>query len=115
MAEMLRDHRFCLGLANKLNTEILALNLVTSLGIHTIKNPAYRRHQLSRPMRIVGPIQFWRGCVIYPSAPKSGLGPRENGDSVDAKVGTRSTLKKILTRFTSEHIPVFRALLKIEI
>ena len=29
------------------------------------KNPAYGRHQLSRPMRIVGPIQFWRGCVIY--------------------------------------------------
>ena len=24
------------------------------------KNPAYGRHQLSRPMRIVGPIQFWR-------------------------------------------------------
>ena len=29
------------------------------------KNPAYGRHQLSRPMRIVGPIQIWRGCVIY--------------------------------------------------
>ena len=28
-------------------------------------NPAYRRHQLSQPMRVVGPIQFWRGCVIY--------------------------------------------------
>ena len=57
------------------------------------KNPAYRRHQLSRPMRIVGPIQFWRGCVIYRSAPKSGLGPCENADSVHAKVGTRSTQK----------------------
>ena len=29
------------------------------------KNPIYGRHQLSWPMRIVGPIQFWRGCVIY--------------------------------------------------
>ena len=57
------------------------------------KNPAYGRHQLSRPMRIVGPIQFWRGCMIYRSAPKSGLDPRENADSVHAKVGTRSTQK----------------------
>ena len=24
------------------------------------QNPAYGRHQLSQPMRIVGPIQFWR-------------------------------------------------------
>ena len=30
-----------------------------------IKNPAYGRQRISRPMRIVGPIQFWRGCVIY--------------------------------------------------
>ena len=29
------------------------------------KNPAYRTHRISRPMRIVGPIQFWRGCVTY--------------------------------------------------
>ena len=29
------------------------------------KNPAYGRHQLSRPMRIEGPVQIWRGCVIY--------------------------------------------------
>jgi hypothetical protein len=28
-------------------------------------NPAYGRHQLSRPMRILGPIQIWRGCVIF--------------------------------------------------
>ena len=34
-------------------------------GKGTIKNPAYGRHQLSRPMRIVGPIQIWKGCVIY--------------------------------------------------
>ena len=30
-----------------------------------VKNPAYGRHQISRPMRIVGPIQVWRVCVIY--------------------------------------------------
>ena len=30
-----------------------------------VKNSTYGRHQLSQPMRILGPIQFWRGCVIY--------------------------------------------------
>ena len=59
------------------------------------KNPAYGRHQLSRPVQIVGPIQFWRGCMIYRSAPKSGLGPRKNADSVQAKVGTRSRVWQI--------------------
>ena len=29
------------------------------------KNSAYGRHQLSWPMRPVGPIQIWRGSVIY--------------------------------------------------
>ena len=29
------------------------------------KNPAYGRHQLSWSMRIVGPIQIWRSCVIF--------------------------------------------------
>ena len=28
-----------------------------------IKNPAYGRHQLSRPLWIVGPIQIGRGSV----------------------------------------------------
>ena len=38
----------------------------TSLFLYLFyKNPAYGRHQLSRLMRIVGPIQIWRGCVIY--------------------------------------------------
>ena len=76
------------------------------------KNPAYRRHQLSRPKRIVGPIQFWRGCVIYRSAPKSGLGPRENADSVHAKVGTRSTQKCWLglLRNTSPFLGLFSRL-----
>ena len=29
------------------------------------KNPAYGRHQLSRPMRIVEPIQIWRSWVFF--------------------------------------------------
>ena len=33
--------------------------------ISTIKNPANGRHQLSRLMRIVGPIQIGRRSVIY--------------------------------------------------
>ena len=64
-------------------------------------------------MRIVGPIQFWRGYVIYRSAPKNGFGPGKNADSVHAKVD--SVQAKMLTPFTPEHIPFFRALLEIEI
>ena len=30
-----------------------------------VKNPAYRRQRISRPMQIVVPIQFWRGYMIY--------------------------------------------------
>ena len=42
--------------------------LITRKGLsyYTQKNPAYGRQRISRPMRIVGSIQFWRGCVIYP-------------------------------------------------
>ena len=29
------------------------------------KNTTYGRQRISRPMQKVGPIQFWRGCVIY--------------------------------------------------
>ena len=29
------------------------------------KNPAYRRQRISRPMWIIGPIQFWIGCVTF--------------------------------------------------
>ena len=29
------------------------------------KNLASGRQRISRPMRITGPIQFWRGCMIY--------------------------------------------------
>ena len=29
------------------------------------KNPAYRRHQVSRAIRIVEPIQIWIGCMIF--------------------------------------------------
>ena len=33
--------------------------LLIALDIYAKKNPAYRRQRISRPMRIVGPIQFW--------------------------------------------------------
>ena len=36
------------------------LDLVTR-----IKNPAYGRHQLSEPMRIVVSNFFWRSCEIF--------------------------------------------------
>ena len=64
------------------------------------KNPAYGRHQLSQPMRIVGPIKFLRGCVIR-STPehipdfRALLGttdPHRKTDLVHAKMRTRSTL-----------------------
>ena len=29
------------------------------------ENPAHGRQRISRPMRIVGPTPFWRGCKIY--------------------------------------------------
>ena len=66
------------------------------------------------------------------STRKCGLGSRKNADSVHAKVVTRSTQKywlgslwntslflglysRLRLRWTLEHIPVFRALLEIEI
>ena len=96
------------------------------------KNPAYGRHQLSRLMQIVGQIQFWRGCVIYRSTPKSELGPRKKAELVHAMVGTLSTQKCWLgslrntspflglysrsrSRLNSGTHPLFRALLEIEI
>ena len=42
----------------------MQMYLYTSVPMKGKKNPAYGRHRISRPMRIVGPIQFWRGCVI---------------------------------------------------
>ena len=77
-------------------------------------NPAYGRHQLSRQIWIVGLLKFWRGCVIYRSAPKSGFGPYKNADSVHAKVGTRSTQKCWLGSLRNIS-PFFRALLEIQI
>ena len=35
------------------------------------KNPAYGRHRISRLMRIVGPIQFLRCCMIYKKKKKN--------------------------------------------
>ena len=42
-------------------SELIAIPYI----IYRVKNPAYGRQRISRPMRIVGPIQFWRGCMIY--------------------------------------------------
>ena len=47
------------------------------------KNPAYGRYRISRPMRIVGPIQFWRVCEIYLEKRK-----KKNG-AVDASMRLR--------------------------
>ena len=44
--------------------KVCAIDWFQSLN-ESFKNPAYGRHRISRPMRIVGPIQFRRGCVIY--------------------------------------------------
>ena len=48
----------------KVHTDIKQIKDLVSFKL-MIKNPAYGRHGISRPMWIVGPIQFWRGCVIY--------------------------------------------------
>ena len=48
------------------------------------KNPAYGRHRISRPMRIVGPIQFWRVCMIYLEKKKE-----EKNGAVDASTRPR--------------------------
>ena len=44
---------------------LIWISLITFSSSSCLKNPAYRRHQLSRPMQIVGPKQIWRGCVIF--------------------------------------------------
>ena len=38
-------------------------SLISIVDCQKAKSPAYGRQRVSRPMRIVGPIQFWRGCV----------------------------------------------------
>ena len=37
------------------------------------KNPAYGRHRISRPMQIVGPIQFWGRWMLCTHPPFLGL------------------------------------------
>ena len=37
------------------------------------KNPAYGRHRISQPMRILGLIQFLRGCMIFLKIKLQGL------------------------------------------
>ena len=52
---------------NKIPTVLYSLwSLIVDENVGSlIKNPAYGRHQLSRPMRIIGLIKIWRGCMIY--------------------------------------------------
>ena len=35
------------------------------MNFHIFKNSAYRRQRISRPMRLVEPIQFLRDCMIF--------------------------------------------------
>ena len=59
------SHKICGKFGTKIFIRIDQM-FFTNLVFQMInKNPAYGRHQLSRPMWIVGPNQFWRGCVIY--------------------------------------------------
>ena len=60
----------CYGYPNKLgfcaNFSFFKLGITSETNCKwNKKNPAYGRERISGPMRIVGPIQFWRGCVIY--------------------------------------------------
>ena len=80
------------------------------------KNPAYGIQRISWQMRTVGPIQFWRGCVIYlrNTSPFLGLYLRP---PIRIEKWTRSTQKCGLGPRSGggghpENIPVFRALLE---
>ena len=46
-------------------TDVLDASVCVCVFFCVKENPAYGRHRISRPKRIVGPIQFWRVCVIY--------------------------------------------------
>ena len=48
--------RYCNTVKSSLDEPLSRPELLSA--ISSLKNPAYRRHQLSRPMRIVGPIQI---------------------------------------------------------
>ena len=72
------------------------------------KNPAYGRHRISRPMRIVGLIQFWRVCVIYLEEEKKEK--KMGGSCVHASTHTRvHTPDPRGGNGRSAHNPRFRA------
>ena len=58
-------HQFYLHFEWTINAYPQLSIFYTDTSYKSQKNSAYGRHQLSRPMRIVGPIQIWRGCMIY--------------------------------------------------
>ena len=46
-------------------TWVWSLGLRKNLVFNKKKNPAHRRHWISWAMRIVGPIRFWRSCIVF--------------------------------------------------
>ena len=83
--------------------------ILISMSTPTSKNPAYGRHRISGPMRIVGPIQFWRVCVIYLEEKKE----EEKNGAVDVSTRPRvhvSTRRLHAGAMDALHPPpVFRA------
>ena len=56
------------------------------------KNPAYGRQRISPPMRMEGPIQFWRICVIYLERRKKSRIRETKHLSTDADSSTDTTV-----------------------
>jgi hypothetical protein len=52
-------------LKTQMATKFKSQNVIQTSNSYHKKNPAYGEQRISWPMRIVGPIQFWRGCLIY--------------------------------------------------
>ena len=55
-------HFLCFGIFLAilvLGQKFIILRIIIKNNFITLKNPAYRTHWISRPMRRVGPIQFW--------------------------------------------------------
>ena len=50
----------CNSVQEKAHNALSHTLLHFNIKIYFFLNPAYGRHQLSRPMRIVGPMQIWR-------------------------------------------------------
>ena len=52
-------------LKTQMATKFKSQNVIQTSNSYHKKNQAYGKQRISQPMQIVGPIQFWRGCVIY--------------------------------------------------